>query len=207
MLTTAEVTACLVTRGDQPEMMQRILESLIFDDVVVWDNSKGDDRKVAGRYAATALATRPVVYFQDDDVYVPPMTQAQLVKSYKPGVCVANYGHGDTPDGYDDMPLVHAGAIVDKGLCREAIQRYTQAYPIDDGFFYETDFIVGILYPKFEHVHLPHEIILPIAQHPSRMCNQPWQRDLKLRITERARAIRDGRPITDREPWHEEVAA
>jgi hypothetical protein len=52
------VTACLVTRGDQPEKMREIRESLIFDDVIVWDNSTAPfDAKCAGRYFA-ALGAR-----------------------------------------------------------------------------------------------------------------------------------------------------
>ena len=59
MLTTADVTACLVTRGDQPEMMRRIIDSLIFDQVIVWDNSERPDGKTAGRFYATLEATHP----------------------------------------------------------------------------------------------------------------------------------------------------
>ena len=58
---------------------------------------------------------------------------------------------------------------------------------------YEADFAVGVLYPSFKHVHLPFDINLEVAQHGSRLVNQPWQRDLKLKITKRARAIRDAR--------------
>jgi hypothetical protein len=56
---------------------------------------------------------------------------------------------------------------------------------------YEADFAVGVLYPSFTHVHLPFDINLEVAQHGSRLVNQPWQRDLKLKITRRARGIRD----------------
>lgn len=192
MIDPSQVTAVLVTRGDQPEMVSRILDSLIFDSWVIWDNSQRDDMKTAGRYyALNHFRTHEVIYFQDDDVYVPPETQQRLCEEYEPDVVVANYGHGENPDGYDDLPLVHGGAILDADLPWKGLNRYLEQYPLDRDFLYEADFIAGVLYPAFRHVYLPHEINLPIAQDPSRMCNQPWQRDLKLEITNRARAIRD----------------
>lgn len=194
MLSRSDVTACLVTRGDQPEMVERILDSLIFPHVVVWDNSREPvDWKCGGRYLAALKTPTPFVYFQDDDVLVPLETQRALLDEFDPDVdvCVANWGHGDTPDGYDDLPLVCGGAIVERSAPWLAILRYAANYPLDDAFGYEADFVVGALYPSFRHVHLPFEIDLPIAQAPSRLCNQSWQRDLKLEITNRARAIRD----------------
>lgn len=191
MLSPSDVTACLVTRGDQPEMMERIHDSLIFENVLVWDNSQREDWKTAGRYAATRHAKTIAVYYQDDDVIVPQETQEALLEAYEPGVMVANWGHGETPDGYDDLPLVCGGAIVDQELPWQALGRYLVHHPLDDAFMYEADFVAGVLYPEFKHVHLPFEIEMAVAQHPSRLCNQPWQRDLKLEITNRARAIRD----------------
>lgn len=194
------VTACLVTRGDQPTMVARIRASLVFDRVIVWDNSRNPDWKCAGRYMAAALAPTDLVYFQDDDVIVPARTQTDLLRCAD-GVAaggldiVANWGHGSDPDGYHDLPLVCGGAIASKRAAWAAIARYAEQHPLDDGFMYEADFVVGVLYRSFEHVHLPFEIDYAIAQHPSRLCNQPWQRDLKLELTERARAIRDAERV------------
>lgn len=194
------VTACLVTRGDQPEMMQRIRESLIFERVIVWDNSVHADWKCAGRYMAAALSATDLVYFQDDDVIVPEDTQRALLRQ-APNIsrdfhssyldCAATYAHGENPDGYDDLPLVCGGAIASRAACWRAIARYAEHWPLDLDFMYEADFVVGVLYPRKAQLHLPFEIEMSVAQHESRLCNQPWQRDLKLKITERARAIRD----------------
>jgi hypothetical protein len=178
-------------------MMERILADLIFDHVIVWDNSTRPwDVKCAGRYRAAQEAKTPVVYFQDDDVIVPRATQWALLEAYEPGVMVANWGHGDNHGGYDDLPLVCGGAIVDRDLPLAAIDRYLEEYEADDGFYYEADFIVGVLYPAFKHLHLPFEINMPVAQHPSRLCNQPWQANLKLAMTHRARELRDREAIT-----------
>lgn len=188
----SDVTACLVTRGDQPEAMAQIRESLIFDNVIVWDNSTAPfDAKCAGRYYAALGSRSRVVYFQDDDVVVPAKTQAQILSAYRPRVMVANWGHGENPDGYDDLPLVGGGAVVDRDLPWIGLSRYLERFPLDDGFLYEADFVAGVLYREFEHLHLPFEINMDIAQHESRLCNQEWQRELKLQITEQARSIRD----------------
>lgn len=193
MIGRADVTACLVTRGDQRAAMSRVLASLIFENVIVWDNSERPvDMKVAGRYGAVLEATTTAVYFQDDDVIVPEETQLALLDAYEPGVVVANWGHGENPDGYDDLPLVCGGAILDRDLPWRALDRYLEHFPRDDAFYYESDFVAGALYPEFRHVRLPFEIDLAIAQHPSRLVNQPWQKELKLKITNRARAVRDG---------------
>lgn len=185
------VTAVLVTRGDQPEQLERIVESLIFDDVVVWDNSVREDRKTAGRYFALLEASFGPVYFQDDDVLVPPDTQRRLVEAYTPGVVIANWGHGSDTGGYDDLPLVGGGAVLDADLPWLGLERYLEHWPLDDGFLYEADFIAGVLYDDFRHLFLDFEINLAIAQAPERLCNQPWQAELKLRITNQARAVRD----------------
>jgi hypothetical protein len=191
MLKSSAVTACLVTRGDQPQMMERILDSLIFENVIVWDNSERDDLKTAGRYAAALEATTPVAYFQDDDVIVPRETQEALLVAYEPGIPTAVYAHGDTPGGYHDLPLVGAGALIDCELLWPTLNRYLQAYDPDDAFCYDCDFVAGVLYPIFKQVRLPFEIVMEVAQHPSRLCNQPFQREMKRAVTERARGLRD----------------
>ncbi len=196
MIAPNNVTACLVTRGDQPEQMARIRDSLIFDDVLIWDNSVREDRKTAGRYWALLEETQAVVYFQDDDVLVHPETQEALVAAYEPGVMVANWGHGQNPGGYDDLPLVGAGAIVDAVLPWLALDRYLEHWPLDDDFLYYCDFAAGALYESLRHLYLPFEINLSIAQHPSRLCNQPWAAQMKARVTDRARAIRASALVT-----------
>jgi hypothetical protein len=185
------VTAVLVTRGDQPEMMKRIQKSLIFDDVVVWDNSVREDRKTAGRYWALLEETKGIVYFQDDDVIVPTETQWRLLETYMSGVVIANWGHGENPAGYDDLPLVCGGAVLDAELPWEAANRYLEQWPLDEDFLYYCDFAIGVLYEDFRHLFLPFEIEMPVAQHPSRLCNQPWAAEMKARVTNQARQVRD----------------
>lgn len=178
-------------------MMERIVDSLIFDNVIVWDNSRDPDWKCAGRYMAAAMSPTDLVYYQDDDVLVPHDTQRWLADNayaVESGVLdiYATWGHGENPDGYDDLPLVCGGAVGSRRAAWDAIRRYAEHWPLDEAFMYEADFVVGVLYREFWHTVVPFDIDLSIAQHPSRLCNQPWQKDLKLEITNRARAIRDG---------------
>ena len=181
-------------------MVREIRESLIFDNVIVWDNSVQPDWKCAGRYMAAALSPTDLVWYQDDDVIVPRETQREIA-GYNQNVeggdwsIVANWGHGENPDGYDDLPLVCGGAVGLRSEAWAAIARYADEHPIDQEFMYEADFAVGALYPSFRHLRLPFEINYSVAQHPSRLVNQPWQRDLKHKITERARAIRDRQAV------------
>jgi hypothetical protein len=185
-LSPADVTACLVTRGDVA--LEPILNTFPdYADVIVW----GPDRHeygVFGRYVAMLEASTDVVYTQDDDCVFRHHTQ--LLEEYEPGKIVSTYGHGDNPDGYDDMCLVHGGAVMDRSLPPAAFIRYLLRWPSDEGFYREADMINGTITPH-KHVNLPFEIRMDIATRPNRMCNQPWQKDLKLEITNRARKVRD----------------
>jgi len=185
MIDVADVTACLVTRGDVD--LTPILDTLPYEHVIVW----GPDREelhVYGRYAAMLEAPTRFVYTQDDDCVF--HHHAELLAAADPGRITAVYGHGDNPDGYQDMALVHGGAIMDRDLPAAAFARYLERWPRDEGFLREADMINGTISPH-AHVDLDYEIRMGIAQAPNRMCNQPWQRGLKLQITNRARQVRD----------------
>lgn len=183
----AYVSACLVTRGDQPEHLERIIGMLPYGEVIVYDNSKRPDMKTAGRYLAALEATNDVVYFQDDDTLF--AHHAELCAAYNPGGITAVYAHGENDGGYGDLPLVGGGALADRtAVLKPIVDKQNWS---DEELAY-ADFHVGILTP-FRHVHLPFETEYRIAQHSSRLCNQPWAADAKRRVTERARHIRDSR--------------
>jgi hypothetical protein len=147
--------------------MQRIRDSLIFENVIVWDNSAEEhDYKVAGRYAATLLAETKAVYYQDDDCLIPESTQQALLDEYEPGVMVANWGHGENPDGYEDAPLVHGGAIVDTRAPVACAPPVPRALP--DGRSVPVRGRLRRRRPvrKFRYVWLKFDIDMAIAQHP-----------------------------------------
>ena len=191
MLEPSQVSACLVTRGDQPEQMERILDSLLpYSEVIVWDNSKAENFRTAGRFAAMALAANDICYTQDDDVLVPTETQQALLAAWEEGHTVATYGHGENDGGYGDLALVCGGGLFDRQLVFMAIDAYLAEYERwgrdEDAYI---DFLVGVQIP-FKHIPEPFEINYAIAQHPSRLVNQPWAADAKREVTERARALR-----------------
>jgi hypothetical protein len=171
--------------------MRPILDSLIFDRVEFWDNSMDPDWKVAGRYMAALGADTRAVYWQDDDTIVPPETQQKLLMEFGATDVdiVANWGHGENPDGYEDLPLVCGGAIANWRAAWASIAQYGEFFPLDTDFKYEADFVVGALYRNWKHMHLPFEI-RDVAYNGRRLADEPWQRDLKYRMTQRARAIR-----------------
>lgn len=185
MIDIRDVTACLITRGDVD--LTPILETLPYERVIVWGPPR-EELGVFGRYAAIAEASTPYVYTQDDDCIF--RRHHELLELAEPGWITAVYGHGENPDGYDDMVLVHGGAIMPRELPAAAFAAYLEHWPQDDGFYRDADMISGTISPH-RHVWLPYEIRMEIAQAPNRMCNQPWQRDLKKLITDRARMVRD----------------
>lgn len=116
-----KVSACLVTRGDCD--LSPILESLPFDDVVVWDNSKREDLGIYGRYAAIEEAKHEVIYTQDDDLLVD--CWEKLLAAYVPAKVLCNY-----PQPWD-IPWVARGSLFHRDLPRKAFSRYFKAFPED----------------------------------------------------------------------------
>lgn len=181
------VTACLITRGDVD--MEPILDTLPYDEVLIWNGQERDEQPgTFGRYELMREATHDVIYTQDDDCIF--REHDTLRRLWSEGI-VAVYGHGENPDGLEDVALVHGGALIDRDACLRSFDRYLEHWPKDDGFYREADMISGTITPSRQY-HLGYTIRMKIAQHPSRMCNQPWQRDLKHKITNQARMVRDG---------------
>lgn len=118
------VSACLVTRGDVD--LAPILDSLPFDDIVVWNNTEREDLGIYGRYAAIAEAKHDVIVTQDDDLIV--TCWPELLRCYQPGVLTVNYPHPW------DIPWVARGAIFDRNLPGLAFGRYWQQFELDRTF-------------------------------------------------------------------------
>lgn len=178
--------------------MAAIRETLPYPNIITWDNSRMPNLKTAGRYGAMLYARTRYVYFQDDDTLF--THHDELLDAYDGladlgyAICTTN-GHGDDDGGYGDIPLVGGGALADRNQVLDAMGRYRRDDPVwrwPDEDLYYADFAIGVCLSNFATVDLPFDINMSIAQHPSRLCNQPWAADAKRRVTERARAIRDG---------------
>lgn len=176
-----KISACLVTRGDID--MAEILETLPYDDVVVWDNSKRKDLGIYGRYAAIAEAKHDVIYTQDDDLTV--TCHDQLVRAYVPGRLLCNY-----PEPWD-IPWVARGALFHRDLPMQAFDRYFARFTRDRWFTHRgCDGVFSLLTPTvvvdFGSVDLPHGFA------GGRVSTSPgwYDRDRPL-IQERVDAIRD----------------
>lgn len=185
----------LVTRGDVD--MAPVRDSLIFDDVVIWDNSKLPDMKTYGRVLATLKVRNAVVYSQDDDIVHSPENQRAILEAYREGVltgCMwAEWSDGakrqGIPNGYDDLVFAGSGSVYDWSIVHRAAERYLNHYPADDFFLLWADTIIGILAPNRQLDIRFQE--LPWAVGDYRMADLPDGPALKGEAIRRAREIRD----------------
>lgn len=143
--------------------MRPIVESLIFGEVIVWDNSKLPDLKTSGRYAAAAQATNEVVWFQDDDVIVPSATQSSMCRLYQDGEMLSNMEIDWHKDGYTKLAWFGWGSLIRRDLPQSAFSRWRQAghETISTPFrIVGCDIIASMLTPHrrvaFAYRHLPH---------------------------------------------------
>lgn len=179
MLDPGQVSACLVTRGDVD--MTAILESLPFDETIVYDNSRRNDLGIYGRYAAIAEARHDVIYTQDDDVLVSCFDE--LLTEYRPGVLTVNY-----PEPWD-VPWVACGALFDRDLPKAAFERYQRRWMLDETFTHWTcDAVFGLLTPTrvvdFGYQDLPHGLA------EGRVSTSPgWYDNRRPEVQRRCRAL------------------
>jgi len=196
----SDISAVLVTKGDVD--LSPILESLPFDDIVVWDNSKRKlDVKVYGRYLGIAEAKHEWIYVQDDDCVVPVrefieraekgagplspicdnrMTQEEIACN------IPSPGHrrAYAPLG---ISLVGWGALFHRNL-RFCFDRYFGVLPFDDLFYRECDRVFTALNPFFE-LDLPIRR-LEYESNSDRMWKQPGHGDDLRKILHRIAAVK-----------------
>ena len=174
-----KISACLVTRGDVD--MTPILESLPFDDIVVWNNKERDDLGIYGRYAAIAHAKHRVIYTQDDDVLVSCFDELQ--DAYQPGVLTVNY-----PQPWD-IPWVARGSLFDRDLPGKAFRRYWDRFGSDEYFTHSAcDGIFALLTPTKVIDHGSED--LPHGFHAGRVSTSPgWYDQRRPMIQQRVQEL------------------
>jgi hypothetical protein len=180
-----KVSAVIVTKGDVD--LGPIVNSLLFDEIIVWDNSqREDDQKVFGRYLAAKQASNEIVYTQDDDCIT---DAAAIVKEYEDGKVVCNMPLAKREEYATLAPqvgLVGWGACFHRDLT-DVLGSYLKRYGKDDLFLRECDRVFTQLNAlKFVDVPVRN---LPSAHLSNRMGNQPGHlRDL-AEITKRVSSL------------------
>jgi hypothetical protein len=196
MIDPSQVSAVIVTRGNVD--LTPVLDSLIFDECIVWDNSaERFDAKTYGRVLALARAKHPVIWSQDDDIVHSAENQRRILAEYRPGVLTGcmwqEWSDGakaqGIENGYDDLVFAGSGAVYDSRIPAAAAARYLEHYPLDDFFLLWADTIIGILAPN-RQLDIRFDA-LPCAEDDYRMCNLPDAVEQKTEAIRRARGVRD----------------
>ena len=155
-MSATDITACIVTRGNVD--LAPIIDSLIFERVIVWDNStRPFDVKTYGRSLAADEADTDLVYFQDDDVIVPAQAQEQLVERHQNGVLISNMEDTRNRREFPELTWVGWGAITDRDLYRQAFRRWQQSggqTTTSDFRLVGCDIVFSILNPDSRRVDL-----------------------------------------------------
>ncbi len=198
MLSPRDVSAVLVTKGDID--LTPVLDSLVFGDVVVWDNSVERNEMTYGRVLAAHRARNSVVYSQDDDIVHSPENQMRILAAYEPGIltgCMwpewsAGAREQGIENGYDDLVFPGSGSISDWSQWDFAVERYLERYPMDDFFRLWSDTIIGVICPT-QQIDVRFDV-LPYAEDDDRMANLPNAVEMKTEAITRARLVREGVP-------------
>lgn len=183
----SDVTAIIVTRGDCD--LDPILETLPYDEVIVWDDRERGSQGCYGRYLASLEASNDLIYYQDDDLLF--TEHVELLAQYEPGLMTVNMPSPWYENcGYDKLRqgLVGAGSIMDRLLPWAALDRYANLFPKDELFLSYCDVVVGMLTPH-KRVDLGYQV-LPNASEPGRIYTAPGAAHQKLTMQHRVMEMR-----------------
>lgn len=170
------VSAVLVTRGDID--LSPVLNSLPFDDVIVWDNSQREDLQCYGRFAGIEEAKHDTIYVQDDDILVPIPA---LLREYQPGEGIlANRKPDETYRFLGIGALFHRDAV-------DVFDRYLDKHPKNPDFGRTADVIFAELNP-YRSVWLGYAE-LEWSRYENRMYKQPGHYESRDAAINRARAL------------------
>jgi hypothetical protein len=196
LLSSADVTAVIVTRGDVD--LAPVLDSLVFDNVIVFDNSQEElDQMTYGRMLGALRAKTEVIYSQDDDIVHSPEQQMQILAAYSPAHLVGcmwqDWSDGarrqGIEDGYDDLVFPGSGSISNVALWTAAHLRYLEHYEHDDFFRMWSDTIIGVISPTIQLPLVFEE--LDWGNNGNRMAHMEDAVALKTEAIRRAREVRD----------------
>lgn len=174
-MTAAEVSAVIVTRGDVD--VSTIVNSMPFDQTVVWDNSKELDFQCYGRFAGIARCKSDYIYVQDDDILVPV---AELLRRYDGEGVLANRKPDETYRFLGVGALFHRSAV-------DAFDKYLAVYPADHDFHRAADVVFAELNP-YRSVWLGYAEF-EWSRADNRMYKQPGHYEVRDKLIARARSL------------------
>lgn len=161
--------------------MSPVLNSLPFDDIVVWDNSREQDLQCYGRFAAISRARHEWIYTQDDDLLVPI-----------PGLLL-DWGNGG-PVVFANKPpaeewrFLGCGALFHRDLVdRCAFDRYLELYPDRTEFHRVADVVFAYSLP-YTTTWVGYAD-LPWQTAPNRMYLQDGHYESRIEARERTLAL------------------
>lgn len=184
-----KVTGILVTRGNVGT--NRVLGSLPYQRVIVWNDRERGSKGTFGRYLAAQEAATDAVYFQDDDIVF--TAHDRLLAKFQWTRMVVNmpspwWERNGFPERGDCR--VGAGSVTWKRIPLEALDYYLSHFPEDDLFYERADVITGGLCP-FVRYDFGYEI-LPWATDPGRINTTPGAQERKEEMERRVADIKPG---------------
>lgn len=166
MIHPSEVSAVLVTRGNVPDLMVRIVRSIKragITDIVTWDNSQRPiDLSCYGRYEGIKEARNEFIYHQDDDLIAPV---AQILEAFDPVQDCRTIVANDNPD--EEWRLTNRGIIFHRSLA-ECFDAYTALYGFDADFCRVSDVVFAYQH-DFRRVTLGYKDLPNASVHGSSM--------------------------------------
>lgn len=145
------ICCVLVTKGDVD--LSPIIQTLPFDEVVVWDNSQGEDLAVYGRYEAIIRNRADLIAVQDDDCIVP---WEALLAEYREGERLCNMDVAKQTE-YGHSSLIGWGAIFPREDPFKAFLRYAMRFDTTGERFRRTCDVVFTALCPFRRVDLGRE--------------------------------------------------
>lgn len=189
------ITPLVVSRGDVD--LTGILETVTGPGVrplseqqvakpVVWNNAAaGVDLRTFGTFAAAAVITTPLVYFQDDDCLVERWPA--LLDVWETGWIVCNMAP-DFQKAYSGKrdKLIGHGSIFEASLVKQTFDRYFKEFNLDYVLSREANRIFTALnFDRCRQVDVGH-IDLPYASLDNRLWRQPDHAEMHREAVERA---------------------
>ncbi len=144
MIDSSNVSAVLVTRGDQD--LQPIYDSIEqagITDIVEWNNAeKPIDLKCYGRYAAIRDVENEYVYFQDDDLIVPVERLLKVWDFDRDSASILTNNRMD-----EEWPLLGIGSLFPGWMPEEAFDEYLSVFSFDEEFLRTCDVVFAYSWP------------------------------------------------------------